>query len=106
MRSRRTLSETSAQMTMILVRSRITCLLYALVMLVVSGTADVLGDDYSRERARMIKVIETNLRRTPLERHDEAFDQRVLDVMAYTPRHLFVPEPGPRNIYRRGPFLC
>jgi len=72
-------------------------------MLVGSGAADVLGDDYSRERARMIKVIEAHLRGTPLEHHDEAFDQRVLDVMARTPRHLFVPEAERDEAYANRP---
>jgi protein-L-isoaspartate(D-aspartate) O-methyltransferase len=80
-------------MTMIPVRWRPTLLLCALAVFFVSGAPNVFGDDeYSRKRAQMIQVIEAHLRGTPLERHGEAFDQRVLDVMGRTPRHLFVPE--------------
>jgi protein-L-isoaspartate(D-aspartate) O-methyltransferase len=89
---------------MIPVRWRPAFLFCALLALLVSGSLNVLADDdYSRERARMIKVIEAHLRGTPLERHDEAFDQRVLDVMARTPRHLFVPEAERDQAYADRP---
>lgn len=77
---------------MIPARSLTACLLYAFLLLAGSGAPDVNADDYSRERARMIEVIERHLRTAPLERADEKFDPRVLDVMARTPRHLFVPD--------------
>ncbi len=91
-------------MTMFLTRLRSALFLCALGVLFVGGAPEVLGeDDYSRKRARMIEVIETHLRGTPLERHDEAFDQRVLDVMARTPRHLFVPETERDEAYTNRP---
>jgi len=72
-------------------RSLTVCLLCAFLVLAGSGASDVDADDYSRKRARMIEVIERHLRTAQVDRVDERFDQRVLDVMARTPRHLFVP---------------
>ena len=94
----------SAQMVTILVRWRPAVLLCALVAFLVSGAPNALGDDdYSRARARMIKVIESHMRGTDLERHGEAFDPRVLDVMGHTPRHLFVPESERDEAYADRP---
>ncbi len=90
-------------MTIMLARSRTTILLCSLVLLAVAGPVGVHADDYDRERARMIEIIERHLRTAPLERHDEAFDQRVLDVMARTPRHLFVPEDERDRAYDNRP---
>jgi protein-L-isoaspartate(D-aspartate) O-methyltransferase len=91
-------------MTMIPVRWRPAFLLCALAVFFVSGAPNVLGDgDFSRMRAQMIQVIEAHQRGTLLERHGEAFDPRVLDVMGQTPRHLFVPESKRNEAYADRP---
>ena len=91
-------------MTMIPLRWRPASLLCVLAVLFVGGSLSVLGDDdYARKRARMIQVIESHLRGTPLERRGDTFDQRVLDVMGRTPRHLFVPESERDEAYADRP---
>ncbi len=89
---------------MFLTRLRSALFLCALGVLFVGGAPNVLGnDDYSRKRARMIEVVENHLQRTPLKRDDKELDKRVLDVMARTPRHLFVPKAERDEAYANRP---
>ena len=72
----------------------ITVILGALMLLAVSSYLPdpvLAGDDFRDRRAQMIRLIEVDVRRTSFYLKKSALDQRVLDAMARTPRHEFVP---------------
>lgn len=67
-------------------------------------------DEYGEQRAQMIRVIENTAQAISFKfgykgpnRGDQDLDRRVLEVMAHTPRHLFVPEAERDKAYADRP---
>lgn len=61
------------------------------------------GDDFARERQRMVVEIAAMARATKIETGREQFAERVMQAMAHVPRHRFVPEAQIRSAYRNHP---
>ncbi len=62
-----------------------------------------LGDEFARERARMVELIRDDVADTRRFIGREALDPRVMEVMARVPRHEFVPSAQRHRAYANHP---
>ncbi|UCE88116.1 MAG: protein-L-isoaspartate(D-aspartate) O-methyltransferase [Pseudomonadota bacterium] len=84
--------------------SRLCLLGISFVLCVVSSAAGAIGEqEFDRQRAALVKVIEQDVRDTSLYLDKEALDPRVMQAMGKVRRHVFVPEYERRLAYRNHP---
>jgi protein-L-isoaspartate(D-aspartate) O-methyltransferase len=76
------------------------CLLTQLVV-IPNGLA--VADEYTQKRQQMIADIDSYVRTTVKYTNKESFDERVMQAMATTPRHEFVPEDLRASAYANQP---
>lgn len=72
-----------------------------LLLLLASPAAG--ADDFAVDRARMVQVIEENVRETRFFIDKQALDPGVMAAMARVPRHRFVPEDLQKHAYDNRP---
>jgi protein-L-isoaspartate(D-aspartate) O-methyltransferase len=80
--------------------------LFAIVttlLLTLAGAQTVAAQDFADERRRMVEDISALVRETRAEVGKQAFDERVMAVMARVPRHEFVPAGQVASAYRNRP---
>jgi protein-L-isoaspartate(D-aspartate) O-methyltransferase len=75
----------------------------AALLLAVIGAAASAAQDFAAERRRMTDEISALVRETRSEIGKQAFDERVMAVMAKLPRHEFVPAEQRANAYQNRP---
>ena len=73
------------------------------LLLTISGARPASAQDFAAERARMVDDISALVRETRAEIGKQAFDERVMAVMARVPRHEFVPADQVPSAYRNRP---
>jgi protein-L-isoaspartate(D-aspartate) O-methyltransferase len=80
--------------------------LFAIVttlLLTLTGAQTAAAQDFADERRRMVEDISALVRETRAEVGKQAFDERVMAVMARVPRHEFVPAGQVASAYRNRP---
>jgi len=83
-----------------------TSTLFAIVttlLLTLTGAQTAAAQDFADERRRMVEDISALVRETRAEVGKQAFDERVMAVMARVPRHEFVPTSQVASAYRNRP---
>ena len=60
--------------------------------------------DFSRERTKMVRLIEQDVYKTGLYIGKTVFDHRVMQAMGTVPRHVFVPLTYRKHAYENRPF--
>ncbi len=73
------------------------------VVIVLLLPAAAAGDEYARERARMVELIREDVVDTRRFIGREVLDSRVMEVMARVPRHEFVPTAQLHRAYANHP---
>ena len=75
----------------------------AVLLLTLAGAPTAAAQDFADERRRMVEEITALVRETRAEVGMQAFDERVMTVMARVPRHEFVPADQLAFAYRNRP---
>jgi protein-L-isoaspartate(D-aspartate) O-methyltransferase len=75
----------------------------AALLLTLTGAQIAAAQDFASERRRMVEDIAALVRETRAEVGKQAFDERVMAVMARVPRHEFVPASQLASAYRNRP---
>ncbi len=75
----------------------------AVLLLTLAGAPTAAAQDFAGERRRMVEEITALVRETRAEVGMQAFDERVMTVMARVPRHEFVPADQLAFAYRNRP---
>ena len=73
----------------------------AVLLLTLAGAPTAAAQDFAGERRRMVEEITALVRETRAEVGMQAFDERVMTVMARVPRHEFVPADQLAFAYRK-----
>ena len=68
-----------------------------------TASASMSESDYAAARARLVEVIESNVRETSVYLDTEALDPRVMEAIATVPRHQFVPDDQRAHAYENRP---
>ena len=68
-----------------------------------TASASMSESDYAAARARLVQVIESNVRETSVYLDTEALDPRVMEAIATVPRHQFVPDDQRAHAYENRP---
>ena len=75
----------------------------AVVIVSLLPAVAAMGEEYARERARMVELIREDVVETRRFIGREALDPRVMEVMARVPRHEFVPSAQRHRAYANHP---
>jgi protein-L-isoaspartate(D-aspartate) O-methyltransferase len=73
------------------------------LLLTLAGVQTAAAQEFANERRRMVEDITALVRETRAEVGKQAFDARVMAVMARVPRHEFVPASQLASAYRNRP---
>ena len=68
-----------------------------------TASASMSESDYAAARARLVEVIESDVRETSVYLDTEALDPRVMEAIATVPRHQFVPDDQRAHAYENRP---
>jgi protein-L-isoaspartate(D-aspartate) O-methyltransferase len=68
-----------------------------------TASASTSESDYAAARARLVEVIESDVRETSVYLDKEALDPRVMEAIATVPRHQFVPDDQRAHAYENRP---
>jgi protein-L-isoaspartate(D-aspartate) O-methyltransferase len=68
-----------------------------------TASASMSESDYAAARARLVEVIESDVRETSVYLDTEALDPRVMETIATVPRHQFVPDDQRAHAYENRP---
>ena len=68
-----------------------------------TASASMSESDYAAARARLVAVIESDVRETSVYLDTEALDPRVMEAIATVPRHQFVPDDQRAHAYENRP---
>ena len=74
-----------------------------LILITQTASASMSESDYAAARARLVEVIESDVRETSVYLDTEALDPRVMEAIATVPRHQFVPDDQRAHAYENRP---
>jgi len=78
-------------------------IVHALLLLLISGAALAVDDDYARSREDMVRAIEADVQATSMYLQKKALDPRVMEAMRTVPRHMLVPAERRSKAYLNRP---
>ena len=78
-------------------------IVFIALILLCSGLSTATGDDYSRQREQMVRVIEADVSATSVYLSKEVLDSRVMRALNTVPRHALVPASQRQYAYLNRP---